>query len=1765
MATLTAIFNAQDNLSKAMANAGNAGSKTSGIMQKLGKIGSVAMKGIVTAVTAAGTALLALGKKAVSVGMNFETSMSQVMATMGVDRSTAEGQAAYDKLSAAAEKMGAETAFTASEAADALNYLALAGYDADKAVEALPTVLHLAGAGGMDLATASDMITDSMAALQMEVNQTNLDKFADQMAKTASTTNTSVQQLGEATLAVGATAANLRNGTTELNTQLGILANVGIKGAEGGTHLRNILLRLQNPTDKAAKQLKKLGVSVYDTDGKMRDTGAIFEDLKNSMAGMSQAEIDEVMSTIFNKTDIAAANALLAASGDEYNRIFSIIENSGGAAAEMYKTMLDNLKGDVDIFNSATEALYLSLYKSINGTLRNLVQTGTSYMTRLNDAFNEGGFEGLVTELGNVLGDATGVIMSYAPKIVEAGTGIIVAFVESLGNNADTVAQAAVDVAMALGTAIIKIAPKLATAFVKMIGAAGKALIGAIPDIFRAVPDSVYNALGLDKSKVMSNVQRFARNMKAAISKMFKGNLFGAVDSIGTALNLDEGQISKIKNIITQLAAAFEKVKSAVISVAKSVGQFIGKFAKIGGIEATVAGLAAGFAAFKVISVGKNLISLAKGAKKAGGAMKILGKALAANKFLLIAAAIAAVVAGIILLVKNWDKVKAALKGGIDKVFGAGTFDKISNSLGKVGEKFKKLGGWAKDSWNKMTSAFSEGYKNGGLAGGIKAALGSLKETFSSINWGELGSAAWEKVKSGFSATGDWIKQKVLGDSYTPDSTWGDVGSKIWETIKGGISATGDWIKQKVLGDSYTPDSTWSDVGSKIWETIKGGITATGDWLKTKLGYTPSDSWSTIGTDIWNKIKNGISATGDWLKTKLGYSPSDSWSSIGKSLWEKIKSGISATGDWLKTKLGYSPSDSWSSIGKSLWEKIKSGISATGDWLKTKLGYSPSDSWSSIGKSIWEKIKSGISATGDWLKTKLGYSPSDSWSTIGKTIWEKIKSGISATGDWLKELILGESYTADATWGTVGSAIWEQIWAGITDTGEILKQKLSDVLGKIPGFINELLGGGEAGAAGEGILTNIGEAFKTSFDNLTSYFEPVKAALEELWTKLQGVFQKLGPAIQVLGQAFLAIAKVVGTVVGAIVTWVVGCVNGIINAVGPVVQYIVAGFGVILDVVSAVLSAITGDFSGAWESLKSAFQGVWTMVQNLWAAISGFFTGIWNVAKGVVDAILGAFSGIGATISGIWTGIVNGLINALNWCIDRINDLTGGLSSIWTWTGLEGIGEIQHIDPVEVPVTYVPQNTADSTGTDASPVEVPVTPVFDASSYGDQIAAATDAVSTSLAGTTLEFPEPDTSGFETASQAVEETKTAIEGMSGLEMPDLSGSTSDITDLQSSIEAATSGFGDLESEIGSVGDALAGLDLGAAGGEAGAGYMEGLAGTDPSGAAGTVVTNTENAVRAAQQSGSPAAAFMPMGAEAAQGYGQGLQQEDVSGFANAFASAAMAAVSTATQTEAAALTLEAEGQTVVQTFATGMTAGSPTAVAVMTVLGVAIRAVAQSVVLTSQGLNMLRTLTNGMNSGRGAAVSSARTTGSNIRSAFASINLYSTGANVMRGMLNGMNSMFSTLMARAREMASQLKKTIQSGMQVASPSKFTTWVGEMTGQGLINGIESMTAKAANAASNMVSGVSDAFAPEASASPITPTASPYEALSNGNSSDFSNSTRERHIVIDVKGGGRIEVSGMTKEQAIDLISEQLKPQLQNILANEIFEGGNGVYEF
>lgn len=288
---------------------------SSGFEKGLKGLGSIASKGLAVttkAIGAVSTGLIALGGYATKVGSEFEASMSQVAATMGMSaEEVANGCEEFVMLEEAAKKAGSTTMFSASQSADALNYLALAGYSAEEACTALPKVLNLAAAGGLDLAYASDLVTDSMSALGLGMDQ--LDTFMDQMAKTSQKSNTSVGQLGEAILTVGGTAKTLSGGITEMNTALGILADNGIKGSEGGTALRNVILSLTAGTDKAKEAIENLGLEVADAEGNMRPLEDIFTDLNKSMQGMGSVAKQDVLNQIFNKVDLKSVSALMAA------------------------------------------------------------------------------------------------------------------------------------------------------------------------------------------------------------------------------------------------------------------------------------------------------------------------------------------------------------------------------------------------------------------------------------------------------------------------------------------------------------------------------------------------------------------------------------------------------------------------------------------------------------------------------------------------------------------------------------------------------------------------------------------------------------------------------------------------------------------------------------------------------------------------------------------------------------------------------------------------------------------------------------------------------------------------------------------------------------------------------------------------------------------------------------------------------------------------------------------------------------------------------------------------------------------------------------------------------------------------------------------------------------------------------------------------------------------------------------------------------------
>lgn len=349
-----------------------------------------------------GATVAGIGKAAIGVGQDFEAGMSQVAATMGISSDAVRrNEGDFKLLSDAAKEAGSSTQFSATQSAEALNYLALAGNDAQTSVSLLPTVLNAAAAGGLELGYASDLITDSMSALGLETKDTTT--FVDQLTKTSQKSNTSMGQLGEAILTVGGTAKKLKGGTVELTTALGILADEGTKGSEAGTALRNIILSLAAPTNTAAKELEKLGVSAYDTNGNFRSLDDIFIDLHKSTDNLSESAKNQAFTKIFNKTDLKAVETMLASCGGRFDELSGAIEDSAGAAEETAKTMNMNLKGALTTLGSALEGVGITIYETFKEPLTNAVNSAATAIQDLIKAFNEGKLDKTLIAIGSAL------------------------------------------------------------------------------------------------------------------------------------------------------------------------------------------------------------------------------------------------------------------------------------------------------------------------------------------------------------------------------------------------------------------------------------------------------------------------------------------------------------------------------------------------------------------------------------------------------------------------------------------------------------------------------------------------------------------------------------------------------------------------------------------------------------------------------------------------------------------------------------------------------------------------------------------------------------------------------------------------------------------------------------------------------------------------------------------------------------------------------------------------------------------------------------------------------------------------------------------------------------------------------------------------------------------------------------------------------------------------------------------------------------------
>lgn len=380
-----------------------------------------------------GEKFLAVGADAVKVGMDFDKSMSQVAATMRKDMDTSEMQ----KLRDYALEMSATTKFTASEVSEALNYMALAGMTVTEQMDMLPSVLSLAAAGNMQLAKASDIVTDAQTALGLSFAETKT--MIDQMAAGASNSNADVQQLGEAILTIGANAKHLKGGTAELITLLGNLADASFKGSEGGIKLRNILAGLRGNTKDARAMLEKYNISLYDAKGNMMPVNEALSKMLQTIDKMTDAERDNFLDTVFNSRDLAAAEALVSAAEKDYKELLQSVTDSNGAAEEMMNRQIDNLAGDITILKSAADVLKVSISDLLTPFLRQGVGFGQGLIGELQNfvgAFDANGLEGVATmarlEMEDIRRNLLEPFQGDAPDLWTAAVDFVGGFLSDL-------------------------------------------------------------------------------------------------------------------------------------------------------------------------------------------------------------------------------------------------------------------------------------------------------------------------------------------------------------------------------------------------------------------------------------------------------------------------------------------------------------------------------------------------------------------------------------------------------------------------------------------------------------------------------------------------------------------------------------------------------------------------------------------------------------------------------------------------------------------------------------------------------------------------------------------------------------------------------------------------------------------------------------------------------------------------------------------------------------------------------------------------------------------------------------------------------------------------------------------------------------------------------------------------------------------------------------------------------------------------------------
>lgn len=629
----------------------------SGLQSGMSGLGSFAKSGFSVVGTAAKTAVAAIGgvstaigsgiAASIKVGSTFESQMSKVQAISGVTGSE------LAQLTEKAKEMGAKTKFSAAESAQAMEYMAMAGWKTGDMLAGIGGIMNLAAASGEDLATTSDIVTDALTAMGLQASDAG--HFADVLAAASSNSNTNVGLMGETFKYAAPVAGALGYNIEDLSTAIGLMANAGIKGSQAGTALRATLSRLAKPPKEAAEAMEQYGISLTNSDGSMKSLMEVMENMRDSLQGLPADEQAAAAAAIGGQEAMSGLLAIVNASESDFKKLANAIDNADGSAEEMAEIMQNNLSGQLTILRSAAEALGIEIYESIKQPLIDMVKAGQQALNDLTEAFKSGGTQGLVAAGSQIIVKVINGIAQKLPSLITIAIQVIQSITDCLNENLPQIAAAGGALLAALVDGVRQLLPSLASLAMNIVGGIVGALQENAPSLLEqgaqmltdfiavianALPDVVTAGWEITTSLLNGLLSAAPKIIQQASTMLntWINNILQKLPSVISAggkviLSLLNGLVNNAPQIIQQAAKLIISYAHTILQNLPAVLQagieLIGKLLAgiiqavpkiIAAIPGIVANIGKTFLSYDWLGVGKNIISgIASGVASAAG------------------------------------------------------------------------------------------------------------------------------------------------------------------------------------------------------------------------------------------------------------------------------------------------------------------------------------------------------------------------------------------------------------------------------------------------------------------------------------------------------------------------------------------------------------------------------------------------------------------------------------------------------------------------------------------------------------------------------------------------------------------------------------------------------------------------------------------------------------------------------------------------------------------------------------------------------------------------------------------------------------------------------------------------------------------------------------------------------------------------------------------------------------------------------------------